>query len=83
LHASLRDFLLDLIHSSELCVTALHLDSQLVRSMIVFLLSSSPNSPVFKYLLTRGSDCGLIWDLEARLPSTLCTTSLELNLSLT
>ncbi|KAJ7788608.1 hypothetical protein B0H14DRAFT_2947922 [Mycena olivaceomarginata] len=47
LHASLRDFLLDPIRSSELCVTAPHLDPQLVRSMIMFLSSSSPNYPLF------------------------------------
>ncbi|KAJ7359830.1 hypothetical protein DFH08DRAFT_417733 [Mycena albidolilacea] len=50
LHASLCDFLLDPIRSSELCVAAPHLDSQLVRSMIVFLSSSSPNSPLFNEL---------------------------------
>ncbi|KAJ7896632.1 hypothetical protein B0H14DRAFT_2678140 [Mycena olivaceomarginata] len=50
LHASLCDFLLDPICSSELCVAAPHLDSQLVRSMIVFLSSSSPNSLLFKYI---------------------------------
>ncbi|KAJ7359932.1 hypothetical protein DFH08DRAFT_418374 [Mycena albidolilacea] len=47
LHASLRDFLLDPIRSSELCVTTPHLDSQLVRSMIMFLSNSSPNYPLF------------------------------------
>ncbi|KAJ7888184.1 hypothetical protein B0H14DRAFT_2694471 [Mycena olivaceomarginata] len=50
LHASLCDFLLDPIRSSELCVAAPHLDSQLVRSMIVFLSSSSPNSLLFNEL---------------------------------
>jgi hypothetical protein len=83
LHASLCDFLLDPIRSSELCVAAPHLDSQLVRSMIVFLSSSSPNSLLFKYVFSRGSYCGLIRDLEAYSCRTLCVTWLELNLPLT